>query len=83
VSVIESEAASNHPPWRVRYTWSVVNGAPRHQFTYEQMLTETLAIDRAVSMMDYNDDCTGEYVACTHIQRPGTDDWRQIDYTRQ
>lgn len=82
MSVTGVETASGQLSWRVRYTWKVVRGLPHPEYTYEEKPSEDRAIDSAVSMLDGNDDRSSVYVACAHVQAPGSDQWRLIDYKR-
>lgn len=82
MSVTGVETSSDQLPWRVRYTWKVVRGLPHPRYTYEERPDESRAIDCAVSMVDRNDDRASVFVVCAHVQAPGSDEWRLIDYNR-
>jgi hypothetical protein len=82
VNVSEVAAASDELLWKVRYTWVIARELlPHPQYTYEQWPDETRAIDRAVSNMDRNGDRASAYIVCAHIQRPGSEGWRRVEYT--
>jgi hypothetical protein len=79
VSVSESKTASTELPWKVRFTWAGLEGVQHPKYTYDQRADEDTAIDCAVFMKDRNSHRAVLYVACAHIQAPGSDTWRRVD----